>query len=202
MGTEGTRKVIPPKEKKSPHDTSATAYTPSDLKIEEKENVVMVSENQQQQPLVFTPTNVEGSNSPTRQEHSSEHTSPPTKNEEEGEEDYPRSSLSAKAQRAEESVSDFLDALGTKAEAVVRKKLDELDKTLDHNYIDAVNDSSKIKELGLMTQELAEAFEGTMTTIEKMPYEEQMRLFRGYKKLLEEQIRVIDSRISMTKRLK
>jgi hypothetical protein len=121
--------------------------------------------------------------------------------EEEGEEDYTRL-LSVKARRAEEALSDLLDSLGTKAEATVRKKFDELDKALDDNYTSAVLDSRKIKELGPMVKEIAEAFESTMTMIEKVPYEEQIILFQGYKKLVEEQIKVVDSRIDMTERLK
>jgi hypothetical protein len=38
--------------------------------------------------------------------------------------------------------------------------------------------------------------------IRKVPYEEQVNLLIGYKKLIEEQIKVIDSRIGMAKRLK
>jgi hypothetical protein len=121
--------------------------------------------------------------------------------EEEGEEDYTRL-LSVKARRAEEALSDLLDSLGTKAEATVRKKFDELDKALDDNYTSAVLDSRKIKELGPIVKEIAEAFESTMTMIEKVPYEEQIILFQGYKKLVEEQIKVVDSRIDMTERLK
>jgi hypothetical protein len=40
-----------------------------------------------------------------------------------------------------------------------------------------------------------------MTEIRKKPYSEQVRLLTGYKKLLKEQINVIDSRINMAKRL-
>ncbi len=121
--------------------------------------------------------------------------------EEEGEGDYNRI-LSMKARRVEEALSDSLDSLGTKAEATVRKKFDELGKALDHNYSSAVLDSSKIKALGPMVKEIVEAFEGTMTIIEKVPYEEQIILFKGYKKLVEEQIKIVDSRIDMTERLK
>jgi hypothetical protein len=82
------------------------------------------------------------------------------------------------------------------------QQFDELDKALDHNYSSAVLDSSKIKELGPMVKDIAEAFEDTMTMIEKVPYEEQIILFKGYKKLVEEQIKIVDSRIDMTERLK
>ena len=41
-----------------------------------------------------------------------------------------------------------------------------------------------------------------MTEIHKEPYDEQEKLLVGYKKLLEEQINVINARLSMAKRLK
>jgi hypothetical protein len=41
-----------------------------------------------------------------------------------------------------------------------------------------------------------------MTQIGKQPYDEQVKLLTGYKKLLEEQINVINSRIDWSKRLK
>jgi hypothetical protein len=123
------------------------------------------------------------------------------KEEEESEGDYNRI-LSMKARRVEEALSDSLDSLGIKAEATVRKKFDELGKALDHNYSSAVLDSSKIKALGPMVKEIVEAFEGTMTIFEKVTYEEQIILFKGYKKLVEEQIKIVNSRIDMTERLK
>jgi hypothetical protein len=41
-----------------------------------------------------------------------------------------------------------------------------------------------------------------MTEIRKQPYSEQVNLLKGYKKLLKEQINVVDSRINMAKRIK
>jgi hypothetical protein len=41
-----------------------------------------------------------------------------------------------------------------------------------------------------------------MTQIGKQPYDEEVKLLTGYKKLLEEQINVINSRIDWSKRLK
>jgi hypothetical protein len=41
-----------------------------------------------------------------------------------------------------------------------------------------------------------------MTQIGKQPYDEEVKLLTGYKKLLEEQINVINARMNMAKRLK
>jgi hypothetical protein len=111
-------------------------------------------------------------------------------------------SLSMKAHQAEESVLDVVDAVGTKVGSFVKEKFGELDKSLNPNHTSTVQDSRDIEALGPMVEELARVFEDTTTMIGKVPYEEQVNLLIGYKKLIEEQIKVIDSRIGMAKRLK
>ena len=56
--------------------------------------------------------------------------------------------------------------------------------------------------LGDSVEGLARTFEGLMTETRKQLYSEQVHLLTGYKKLLKEQINVIDSRIHITERLK
>jgi hypothetical protein len=68
--------------------------------------------------------------------------------------------------------------------------------------IAAKNDAQDIAALGEFVEGLARTFENLMTEIRKKSYSEQVRLLTGYKKLLKEQISVIDSRINMAKRLK
>lgn len=68
--------------------------------------------------------------------------------------------------------------------------------------IAAKKDAQDIAALGDSVEGLARTFENLMTEIRKKPYSEQVRLLTGYKKLLKEQISVIDSRINMAKRLK
>jgi hypothetical protein len=68
--------------------------------------------------------------------------------------------------------------------------------------ISAAQDSRDISVLGSQVEVLITAFEDTMTQIPKQPYDEQVKLLTGYKKLLEEQINVINSRIDWSKRLK
>ncbi|MDQ3969682.1 MAG: hypothetical protein M3275_14960 [Thermoproteota archaeon] len=66
----------------------------------------------------------------------------------------------------------------------------------------AKNDAQDIAALGESVEGIARTFENLMTEIRKKSYSEQVRLLTGYKKLLKEQISVIDSRINMAKRLK
>ena len=67
--------------------------------------------------------------------------------------------------------------------------------------IAAKKDAEDIAALEDSVEGLARAFESLITEIRKKPYSEQVRLLTGYKKLLKEQINVIDSRINMAKRL-
>jgi hypothetical protein len=175
---------------KKPAHVSTTTTTP-DPKNEEEKNVIVVANNQQ--PPV-TPLTREDNDEIKIQTYSEP---PPLTKKEDGSE-----SLSMKAHQAEESVLDAVDAVGVKVGSFAKKKFGELDKSLNPSHMSAVQDSRKIEALGPIVEELARVFEDTTTMIRKVPYEEQVDLLRGYKKLLEEQIKVIDSRINMSKRLK
>lgn len=171
--------------------TTTTTTTTPDPKNEEEKNVIVVANNQQ--PPV-TPLTREDNDEIKIQTYSEP---PPLTKKEDGSE-----SLSMKAHQAEESVLDAVDAVGVKVGSFAKKKFGELDKSLNPSHMSAVQDSRKIEALGPIVEELARVFEDTTTMIRKVPYEEQVDLLRGYKKLLEEQIKVIDSRINMSKRLK
>lgn len=68
--------------------------------------------------------------------------------------------------------------------------------------IEAKKDAQDIAALGDSVEGLARTFESLMTEIRKRPYSQQVNLLTGYKKLLKEQNKVVDSRINMAKRLK
>jgi hypothetical protein len=65
--------------------------------------------------------------------------------------------------------------------------------------IAAKNDAQDIAALGESVEGIARTFENLITEIRKKSYSEQVHLLTGYKKLLKEQINVIDSRINMAK---
>jgi hypothetical protein len=175
---------------KKPANVSTTTSAP-DPKIEEEEKNVIVVANNQQPPV---PTSTREESDEIKIQTYSEST-PLTKEDD-------NESLSMKAHKAEESVLDALDAVGAKVESFAKEKFVELDKSLNPNHMSAVQDSLKIEALGPKVEELARVFEDTTTMIRKVPYEEQVDLLIGYKKLIEEQIKVIDSRMDMAKRLK
>jgi hypothetical protein len=190
----GDEKINPDEEQRSsrqkkPSNVSTITTTP-ELKIEEEKYVIVRDNN-----LPPVPASTRRDSDEIKIQTYSE-PAPPTKKEDNDE------SLSMKAHQAEESVLDVVDAVGVKIGSFAKEKFAELDKSLDPSHMSAVQDSRKIEALGPMVEELARVFEDTTTMIRKVPYEEQVDLLIGYKKLIEEQIKVIDSRMDMAKRLK
>jgi hypothetical protein len=109
-------------------------------------------------------------------------------------------SVSTKAREAGRSLKDLISSLGRKTKEVTEEKARELKaQSVD---ISAKTDARDIQHLGDDVEKLITVFEDTMTEIRKEPYDEQERLLVGYRKLLEEQINVINARLSMAKRLK
>lgn len=109
-------------------------------------------------------------------------------------------SVSAKAKEAGRSLKDLVSSLGKKTKEVTEAKTKELKaKSVD---ISATADARDIQHLGGNVESLITVFEDTMTEIRKEPYDEQERLLVGYRKLLEEQINVVNARMNMARRLK
>ncbi|MDQ4050773.1 MAG: hypothetical protein M3093_04100, partial [Thermoproteota archaeon] len=109
-------------------------------------------------------------------------------------------SVSAKARDAGKSLKDLIYSLGRKTKEVTEEKARELKaQSVD---ISTKTDARDIQHLGDDVEKLITVFEDAMTEIRNEPYDEQEKLLVGYKKLLEEQINVINARLSMAKRLK
>jgi len=109
-------------------------------------------------------------------------------------------SVSVKAKEAGRSLKDLVYSLGRKTKEVTEEKARELKaQSVD---VGATTDARDIQHLGDDVEKLITVFEDAMTEIRKEPYGEQEKLLVGYKKLLEEQINVINARVAMAKRLK
>lgn len=109
-------------------------------------------------------------------------------------------SVSAKAKDAGKSLKDLIYSLGRKTKEVTEEKAQVLkSQSVD---ISTKTDAQDIHHLGDEVEKLITVFEDTMTEIRNEPYDEQEKLLVGYKKLLEEQINVINARLSMAKRMK
>jgi len=110
--------------------------------------------------------------------------------------------LNAKAKKAADSFYDLIASAGNKAKEYATQKAKSIAATTaDPNALSAAKDAKDISALGPMVEELARHFEETITEVRKYSYADQTDLLTGYKKLLEEQIRVIDARLHYAKRL-
>jgi hypothetical protein len=112
--------------------------------------------------------------------------------------------LTVKARRAGYALQDLLSAMVDRAKEVAKEKTGQLAKTaeLGPSAISATKDARDIARLGPTVVDLARNFEDMMTNIRKQPYDSQVKLLTGYKKLLQEHINIIDSRIHFVDRVK
>lgn len=109
-------------------------------------------------------------------------------------------SISAKARETGESFKGFIVTLGKKAMAITDEKT--METTNESMDIGAKRDSQSISTLGANVEKAITVFEDTITNIRKESYDEQANILTGYKKLIEEQINVINARLSMVKKFK
>ena len=85
----------------------------------------------------------------------------------------------------------------------ISKKAHEIkDKAEETFTVGAKRDARDIQALGSHVENITKGFEETMIEISKRNYDDQKKLLKGYKKLLGEQINLINARIELVKRLK
>ena len=85
----------------------------------------------------------------------------------------------------------------------ISKKAHEIkDKAEETFTVGAKRDARDIQALGSHVENITKGFEETMIEISQRNYDDQKKLLKGYKKLLEEQIKLINARIELVKRLK
>jgi hypothetical protein len=139
--------------------------------------------------------------SETDKENRTEYSSSEVQNKA-GEEE--RSGAVAKAKEAGQSFTEMIKSLGKKTMTKVEETSMEIkDKTIETlGTGTAQKDARDIQALGLHADNVVLVYERIMFEIEREDYETQKNLLTGYKKLLEEQINVIDSKLGIVKRLK
>lgn len=93
------------------------------------------------------------------------------------------------------SFKDVILSIGKKAQEI-------RDKAEETFTVGAKRDARDIQALGSYVENVVKGFEDTMTEIKKRNYADEEKLLKGYKKLLEEQINLINARIQLVKRLK
>ena len=97
-----------------------------------------------------------------------------------------------------EATTSFKDVIYS-----ISKKAQEFREKAEETFtVGARRDARDIKALGVYVERVTKGFEDTMMEIKKSGYGDEEKLLKGYKKLLEEQINLINARIEMVKRLK
>ena len=113
--------------------------------------------------------------------------------------------LTIKARTAGNALSDLTTTAIDKAKDKISKKARGLSAAVTTSNtisIAAAKDAKDISFLGpMVVEELARAFENEIREIARLSYTDQTDLLTGFKKLLEEQIRVIDSKLHYVERL-
>jgi hypothetical protein len=111
--------------------------------------------------------------------------------------------LTMKLRNTGDAFYDLVKSAIERAKSISVQKAKEIaGGDLSPTTLAAKEDARDIATLGESVEDLARTFENLMTELRKQPYSEQVPFLKGYKKLLEEQINVVDSRIHMAKRLK
>jgi hypothetical protein len=182
-------------EKKTISRTNNTISDPAKAKtevIEERSVVVPTSSNDVEVYKVQTSTIATTTASPPPISAEGKSTTAAEEKEEE--------SISEKAREAGRSLKDLVYSLGKKTKEIAEEKSRDIrDQSVN---ISTTSDAHDIQSLGSDVDKLVNVFEETMTEIHKEPYNDQESLFAAYKRLLEEQIKVINARLELASRLK
>ena len=116
--------------------------------------------------------------------------------------EYNEESLSKKARETGQLLRELVNSIGKKSKAVAEQKSTELKEAAKDDKITA-KDAADIQMLGSYIESIINIFEDTMDRIREHPsYDEQRAMLVGFKKILEEEVNVIDARLNMAKRLK
>src|SRR3712207_5288953 len=111
-------------------------------------------------------------------------------------------SLSKRARETGLTLKELVNSLGRKSKAVAQQTSTQLKEAAKDDEINA-KDAADIQMLGSHIESIITIFEDTMDKIMAHPsYDEQHGMLVGFKKILEEEVNLIDARLSMAKRLK
>jgi hypothetical protein len=110
-------------------------------------------------------------------------------------------SISAKAKETGQILKELVASIGRKTRAAAEEKTGQLKEAADDKDI-AARDAMDIQMLGSHIDSILSIFDSTMDRIAQQPYEDQQDLMVGFKKVLKEEIYVINARLNMARRLK
>jgi Rad3-related DNA helicase len=110
-------------------------------------------------------------------------------------------SVSAKAKETGQILKELVAAIWRKSKSITEQKTSELKEASKDGDVEA-QDAADIQMLGSHIEGMLEIFDQTMDEIGQEPYDEQQKLLAGFKKVLQEEVNVINARLNMAKRLK
>jgi len=111
-------------------------------------------------------------------------------------------SLSKKAKDTGLMLKELANSIGKKSKAVAQEKTSQLKEAAKDDKVNS-KDAADIQMLGSYIESIINIFEDTMDKISSHPsFDEQHGMLVGFKKVLEEEVNVIDARLSMAKRLR
>lgn len=178
----------------TPNSQEPTTVPSEAPAVEEDDQVTTKKPAEESEVIVIKPSEVE-----YKESNRIEYSSAEEQDKGEGE----QSVAVAKAKEAEQSFTEMIKSLGKKAMTKAEEKTKEIkDKSVETLGTGTQKDAKDIQALGIQAENVIIVFEKIMAEIEREDYESQEKLLVGYKKLLEEQINVIDSKQNIAKRLK
>src|SRR5690349_2915012 len=173
---------------------STTTY-PSEALIEKDNELTAKKPAEERKVVVVKPSEVE-----YKENNQIENSSTREQNKEKGEGEQ---SAAAKAKKAGQSFIEMIKSLGKKAVTKTEERTKELkDKSIETIDKGTQTNARDIQALGIHADNVVLVYEKIMFEIAREDYKTQEKLLAGYKKLLEEQVNVIDSKLRIAKRLK
>jgi len=174
---------------------STTTY-PSEALIEKDNELTAKKPAEERKVVVVKPSEVE-----YKENNQIENSSTREQNKEKGEGE--QSAAAAKAKKAGQSFIEMIKSLGKKAVTKTEERTKELkDKSIETIDMGTQTNARDIQALGIHADNVVLVYEKIMFEIAREDYKTQEKLLAGYKKLLEEQVNVIDSKLRIAKRLK
>ena len=174
---------------------STTTY-PSEALIEKDNELTAKKPAEERKVVVVKPSEVE-----YKENNQIENSSAREQNKEKGEGE--QSAAAAKAKKAGQSFIEMIKSLGKKAVTKTEERTKELkDKSIETIDMGTQKNARDIQALGIHADNVVIVYEKIMFEIAREDYKTQEKLLAGYKKLLEEQVNVIDSKLRIAKRLK
>ena len=97
-----------------------------------------------------------------------------------------------KAKETGQILKEFAASIGRKTMVATEETTDQLKEAADDKGL-AVRDAMDIQMFGSHIDSIFAIFDSTMDRIAQQPYDEQQRLMVGFKKVLQEEISVINA---------